>query len=239
MSVRIDFCCDVRIHKGIAEIPRNAVDEESIPSLDELAIKYGTDKSSLGHGYTETYEKIFSQFRNDRFSMLEIGVDKGCSMRMWREYFPDASIYGIDQVLTPEAEDCCDRIFIGDQLDRAFLQSVIAEIGQPHLIIDDGGHKAAQQITSFQVLFPQMQSGGIYVVEDTHTWYKRAYFSGGQDGESYFKQLIRDVNVAGRGLTGSYEKAINWNKPDPPVPALSHCLKSMLFVQSLLICVRR
>jgi hypothetical protein len=75
--------------------------------LNELAIKYNTDKSSLDHDYIKHYEKYFSENREKYTKVLELGiyttntgdVDKsGASLKMWMDYFPNADIIGLDIV---------------------------------------------------------------------------------------------------------------------------------------------
>jgi hypothetical protein len=122
------------------------------------------------HSYFPVYEKHFAQFKTRAISILEIGVQRGGSLRLWREYLgPRARIFGID--VDPECkvhEDDGIKIFIGDQTDTGFLQSVVAETGPLDVIIDDGGHLASQQISSFISLFPHLNYGGVYLVEDLH-----------------------------------------------------------------------
>ena len=104
--------------------------------------------------YFEVYERYLAGIRRSNPIILEIGVELGGSLEMWRDYFGPASrIYGID--INPSAkrhEDIATKVFIGDQRDRAFLRSVLHEIGTPDVVIDDGGHTANQQITAFEEL---------------------------------------------------------------------------------------
>ena len=58
-----------------------------------------------------------------------------------------------------------------EQADAGFLQKVAGEFGPFDLIIDDGSHVNAHVITTFEVLFPLLKTGGLYVVEDTQTSY--------------------------------------------------------------------
>ncbi len=55
--------------------------------LDELSIKYDTDKGSTGHWYTPYYEQIFGSIRDEVESVVEVGRGSGASLRMWRDYF--------------------------------------------------------------------------------------------------------------------------------------------------------
>ena len=63
--------------------------------LTELGLKYGTDKSE--NGYTRIYEEFLSDKRNEKNNILEIGVGRGASLRMWAEYFPESFILGMDR----------------------------------------------------------------------------------------------------------------------------------------------
>jgi hypothetical protein len=60
-------------------------------NLNELAGKYGTDKSS--HGFIGKYEELFQSFKNDELNFLEIGVFMGSSIKMWDEYFTNGKIF--------------------------------------------------------------------------------------------------------------------------------------------------
>lgn len=123
------------------------------------------------HHYFEVYERHFSPYRGKDVVLLEIGISQGGSLKMWRSYFGEsARIVGID--INEDAKRFAEdgfEIYIGDQADSAFLTSVLARIGQPDIIIDDGGHTSNQQIVSFQTLYPRMKDDAVYLVEDTHT----------------------------------------------------------------------
>jgi tetratricopeptide repeat protein len=135
-------------------------------TLDDIGIVCGTDKSSLGQGYLPHYERLFGHWRGDAFNLIEVGVAGGASLKTWAEYFPNATIVGID--IAPGAEKFAgDRIHIriGSQADPDFLGSVAAEF-PPRLVIDDGSHRADHQMASFDGLFPKLLPGGCYVCED-------------------------------------------------------------------------
>ena len=143
--------------------------------LDRLAAKHKTDKGAqkvvrnAPKGYTKYYTEYFEAVKNEPLSLLEIGVYTGASLRMWKEYFPKANIYGIDirRGCRSQEEDRI-KIFIGDQGDKAFCKKVANKIGPLHIVVDDGGHKSDLQIASFEALFPHMVSGGLYVIEDLY-----------------------------------------------------------------------
>ena len=147
-------------------------------SLESIASKYNVDKLELG--YLSHYEDRFEPIRNVVTKVLEIGVESGCSHRMWLEYFPNATIYGIDIFVygvdefneLQEGNPNLDRsiTFKGDQSNTDDLGNFISQYGSDFdIIIDDGGHTMKQQQTSMRELFSKVKSGGFYVVEDLHT----------------------------------------------------------------------
>jgi len=49
------------------------------------------------HHYFDIYSRYFERYRDRPITMLEIGVFRGGSLRMWKKYFhPDSTIVGID-----------------------------------------------------------------------------------------------------------------------------------------------
>lgn len=138
------------------------------------------------HNYFDVYERHLSPFRGKAIVLLEIGVSRGGSLKMWRSYFGDkARIAGIDiDESTKRFEADGFDIFIGDQAQAPFLRSVVDQIGLPDIIIDDGGHTSNQQIVSFQTLYPSMKEEAVYLVEDTHTSFLPG-FQDRTDGQTF------------------------------------------------------
>lgn len=142
------------------------------------------DKGSIRklENYYEEYEFHFSRVRerseksNTQIKILEIGVQGGGSLHMWKEYFPYVHITGVDTDSTCRkyADGKYVDVEIGDQANKYFLQKIEKEHGPFDIIIDDGGHTMTQQLTSFKTLFPLLKDDGIYVIEDIHTsyWYE-------------------------------------------------------------------
>jgi hypothetical protein len=121
------------------------------------------------HNYLAYYWMHCRDIRFDVRNVLEIGVETDHSIRMWEEFFPNATIYGVD--IDPSCrrfEGDRRRILIGDQGDVNFLRRVIREAGEAFdIIIDDGSHRVDHQLKAFGLLFPAMSDHGIYVIEDT------------------------------------------------------------------------
>lgn len=129
--------------------------------------------------YFEIYERHFARFRGTNVCVVEFGVYQGGSLQMWKHYFgPRAKIIGVD--INPHckrAEEDQIEVIIGDQEDRSFLRSLKERIPRIDILIDDGGHTMAQQIRTFEELFPHIHPEGCYLCEDLHTSY--SWFHGG------------------------------------------------------------
>ena len=137
-------------------------------ALDLIGIAEATDKSSLAGDYLRHYARIFAGLRGEAFTLVEIGVFNGASVRMWAKYFTQARIVGVD--IDPRCRaSASDRVVIeiGSQNDPAFLHHLAATYA-PLVIIDDGSHRSDDIIFSFERLFPALPPGGLYVIEDLH-----------------------------------------------------------------------
>lgn len=138
--------------------------------LDTLALKYGTDKGSCDHDYMPYYTQYLEPLRDRPITLLELGVWHGASLRMWRAYFPKATIVGMDNadrgVQIPDV-----HIVQGNQ-DSPSAAAELAEMyGQFDVIIDDASHISSKTIASFKYLYPHLKDGGLYVIEDLQTSY--------------------------------------------------------------------
>lgn len=181
---------------------------ERIMKLDNLAIKYNTDKGPDDHMYTSRYEIYLESFRDIEFNLLEIVVYDGASVKMWKEYFPKATIVAIDiDPRCKEFEEDRIHIHIGDQTDVNFLTTVFDKYGHFEVILDDGGHSWKQQIVSFETLFPRLTPAGLYLLEDMHTSYrtKSVWDDYHITGINYFKNLVDSVNLNGKSFCGYKE----------------------------------
>lgn len=130
--------------------------------------------------YFDIYERYTSSYRGSDVHFLEIGVFKGGSLDMWHSFLgKQSTIYGVDiDPSVKEFEKEGYTIYIGDQADTTFLESIKQSVPHLDIILDDGGHYPHQQIRSFISLFPHLKDTGIYIVEDVHTSYYPQYYGG-------------------------------------------------------------
>lgn len=138
--------------------------------LCRLAYKYGADKAiECGdrHSYTPYYYSLFKDRRATVKKVLEIGIDKGASLKMWHEFFPNAKIYGADyrKELLINSEGI--ESVLCDQRRSEHLRRLIDHIGEDiDLVIDDGSHRAKDQRYTCTKLMPLLQKKVVYVIED-------------------------------------------------------------------------
>jgi hypothetical protein len=134
---------------------------------------YNTDK--ITHHYLDVYDPILAPWVAKEIKLLEIGIHKGGSLQLWRDYFPLGMIIGID-IKLPHHFVPGERIqiFKGSQTDEKFL-SEVADRTAPEgfdIIIDDASHIGALTKTAFWHLFDNhLKPGGLYVIEDWGTGY--------------------------------------------------------------------
>jgi len=157
--------------------------------LKELASKYDTDKQISG-GYLDNYSKYFSPLKNNEVCLLELGVLKGGSLKLWKEYFKQGKIIGIDFKLQDNIDEERIKTYEGRQEDTDFLDK-ISNINAPEgydIIIDDCSHYGNLTKASFWHLFNNhLKSGGIYVIEDWGTGYWDMWPDGKCYNENSFK----------------------------------------------------
>jgi hypothetical protein len=179
--------------------------------LAELAVKYGSDRWGH-HYYCEFYERYFAEHREDALTILELGIgayektnEGGAGLKMWYDYFQNATILGVD--VYPKSFLNNDRIttFVCSQEDENGLRNIFEEHGYPDIIIDDASHVNNKTIRSFEILFPMLEESGIYCVEDLHSSYWDKHGFGGNPNPNdyqaptainYFKRLVDDINRA-------------------------------------------
>jgi hypothetical protein len=162
---------------------------ENLDPLTRLAIRFGSDKFGA-HLYTPIYHSMFGHLRELPLRILEVGIggyDKakagGASLRMWAEYFPCAKIVGLDIAAKDLALPPRVTTVTGSQTDPGLLQRLLDQHGPFDIVIDDGSHLVAHVLATFRFLYPRLDAGAIYVVEDTQTSFTPSAGgnAGGQD----------------------------------------------------------
>jgi len=136
--------------------------------------KYDTDK--IPNGYLHVYDTFFAPYVDRKIVLLELGVAKGGSLLLWRDYFPAGTIVGIDWKVSRAEFTGGERIhlFEGSQADPQFLSDVAHKVAPEgfDIIIDDASHIGELTRISFWHLFTHhLKPGGLYSIEDWGTGY--------------------------------------------------------------------
>jgi hypothetical protein len=216
--------------------------------LNEIAKKYGTDKSSEIHNYCVKYEKYLPFDRSEELKIMEIGVLGGSSLFTWKEYFYNSQILGID--INPECkkyEEPRITVEIGSQVDGNFLSQIRQQYGPFDMILDDGSHINSHVIYSFENLWESIKPGGVYIVEDSccsYWWdYEGGYLNPSTCVE-YFKKLSDDVNF--RGLMNMNHHNVHARKEEILIdlskqtqPECITDIESITFLNGIIIITKR
>lgn len=197
--------------------------------LKSIAIELGSNK--FEHlNYDKHYERHFNEIRMKKMNILEIGVQKGLSLLIWKKYFENSDIYGIEinpEKINSNVKDNFE-IFIGDQSDTRFLKKVCKRTTEYFdVIIDDGSHLVYDQVISFKYLFNKIKPGGTYVIEDLHTSYSKYFVkTKSHEWKKNIKLkkmgIIRFINYLSDNI--NYYEAVKNNSIKPSIRRMKLCL---------------
>lgn len=189
-----------------------------IPLLEKIGSKHGTDK--VLHGFLPIYENYLKDKRHDFLNLCEIGVFFGASIKMWGEYLPNSTIYGLDafegkqgngstftnyrlffdEVNNNQEKYPRIKLYKVDQSKKIELEDFVKKCQNENIkfdvIIDDGSHLMFDQQITLYTLLPLVRSGGIYIMEDLHTSFQKGY----------------DIYPDGKNTTDSVLEKLNSNK---------------------------
>jgi len=165
--------------------------------LDEIFEKEKAMKHAKNENdhYADIYENWFKTKVWDVRNFLEIGVHKGGALRAWAQYFPIATIYGIDIKNKFDWEKTFDKkrikFTVGDITDINVVNKIYSGV-EFDVIIDDASHMVEDQIITFLRMFQRVVFGGVYIVEDIHTSYWPK-FGGGYKRKNTFIEFVKDI----------------------------------------------
>jgi SAM-dependent methyltransferase len=155
-----------------------------IGDLCELGVKYPTDKSPYNtqnyitpngsghrHPYTSVYDLLFATKRFDNIKIAEIGVLDNMSMRCWREYFPNAKLFGFDNNINYLFEgrslNLKDTLYdVIDVKETHLIEECLNKYDKFDIIIDDSTHQFFDQINILKVAHKFLNAGGVLIIED-------------------------------------------------------------------------
>jgi hypothetical protein len=161
--------------------------------LEALCEEHGSDKGSprnapgrhgwRPHTYTQVYSDLFDHCRSTVRNVFECGIGTnnpsitstmgvrgvpGASLRVWREYFPNASIFGADIDSTVLFEENRIQTFYVDQTSPDSVENLLSCLGwrEFDVIVDDGLHEFHAGVTLFESMEKVLAPTGLYIIED-------------------------------------------------------------------------
>lgn len=152
----------------------NITKPDSVEIID-IVEYYMTDKHYEHNFFNLIYNDLFKSLRNNVKKFVEIGVYDGESIRLWRDYFVNAEIFGLDiklenvnKKLDNQSKDRLNLIKM-DQSNIDDIENFSKQHNDIDIILDDGSHKMYDQQITFAKMFKSLKSGGIFIIEDLHT----------------------------------------------------------------------
>jgi len=145
----------------------------SIMSLADIVDNTITDKNTL-HSYLDTYTMLFSSKKETAKNVLEIGIQRGGSIKLWRDYFTNAIVYGIDvEKLEPQVPSCLQTdssVVLYTEVDAyntIWVKEKFIDTGLKFdILIDDGPHSYISMVRFIELYLPILEQNGILVIED-------------------------------------------------------------------------
>jgi cephalosporin hydroxylase len=140
-------------------------------SLESIVDNSRTDKNTI-HSYLPLYQKLFGSKQETAKSILEIGIWNGGSIKLWHDFFPNATVYGLDIIdPRPEWNDIINTPgIILNKFDAYNPEVVNQYFIQPNIrfdiMIDDGPHSLDSMKKYIQLYLPLMTDDGILIIED-------------------------------------------------------------------------
>jgi len=150
---------------------------ESTTDLCRLGVKHPTDKSPYNesdslhkHPYTAVYNLLFSYMRYNPIVLGEIGILDNMSMLCWREYFPNATLYGYEYSEMRLQKALSDKLSntVYSKMDVKDVESIQEGLQSTmfDIIIEDSTHEFNDQIRFANIAYKHIKPGGFLIIED-------------------------------------------------------------------------
>lgn len=145
-------------------------------SLEELVDNSRTDKNTT-HSYLPLYQTLLEKKRESARNVLEVGIYNGGSIKLWHDFFSNATVYGLDIMsesqVWPELKNkerikihASNNAYDTDFFKREFLDKNI----KCDFMLDDGPHTLDSMIKFIQLYSQIMTDDGILIIEDVQSW---------------------------------------------------------------------
>ena len=144
-------------------------------SLEQISDNSRTDKNTV-HSYLPLYQELLISKKETAKNVLEVGIDRGGSIKMWSDYFTNANVYALDIQPLENFWDGIknnERIILHTSTDAYnndfFITHFLNKNIKCDFMLDDGPH-TLESMKQFIKLYTQiMTEDGILMIEDVQS----------------------------------------------------------------------
>jgi hypothetical protein len=150
-------------------------------NLEQLVDMSNTDKNTT-HSYLPLYQVLLQSKKETARNVLEIGIGdfgkkNGGSIKLWRDFFTNATIYGLDilpieNVLDELIND--NRVILYTSVDaydaNFFINNFLTKNIKFDFMLDDGPHTLESMLLFINMYSQIMADDGILIIEDVQAW---------------------------------------------------------------------
>ena len=142
-------------------------------SLVELADNSRTDKNTV-HSYLDLYQQLLVKKKETAKNVLEIGICNGGSIKLWSDFFINATVYGIDIMAIENVWEGIknkDNIVLYTSTNAYKNEFFMDQLGNKKFdfMLDDGPHTLESMIQFIQLYSQIMTEDGILIIEDVQS----------------------------------------------------------------------
>jgi hypothetical protein len=140
-------------------------------SLIDLVDNSRTDKDTV-HSYLPLYQRLLHKKKTTAKRVLEVGIEGGGSLKLWSDFFPNATVYGIDFMNRRELWEGVkkENIILHTSTNAYDELLVKTYFSDKHIIfdvlLDNGPHTLESMKKFIQLYSPLMTEDGILIIED-------------------------------------------------------------------------
>jgi hypothetical protein len=144
--------------------------------LERLIDNSRSDKNTI-HSYLPLYEKLLTSKKETAKRVLEVGIWRGGSIKLWKDFFTNAVVHGVDiiDINTVWSEIKNNRGIVLHTSTNAYDSDFVTTnfLNQNikfDFLLDDGPH-TLESMKQFIRLYSQvMADDGILIIEDVQAW---------------------------------------------------------------------